>query len=134
MSESDSYNEYYWIHTEPTKPVINVPDVGRDILMGDGSLVKMNVGDNVTAASNTTITIRCPVSGVPKPSVTWQRNGIQITEGSRFSIGYDNTLVIKGAISPDSSKYTCTVQSEFGKDNTSSTVLIIGMLWQIFMF
>ena len=102
--------------------------------MGDGSLVKMNVGDNVTAASNTTITIRCPVSGVPKPSVTWQRNGIQITEGSRFSIGYDNTLVIKGAISPDSSKYTCTVQSEFGKDNTSSTVLIIGMLWQIVMF
>ena len=102
--------------------------------MGDGSLVKINVGDNVTAASNTTITIRCPVSGVPKPSVTWQRNGIQITEGSRFSIAYDNTLVIKGAISQDSSKYTCTVQSEFGKDNTSSTVLIIGMLWQIVMF
>lgn len=96
--------------------------------MGDGSPVTMNVGDNVTAASNTTITIRCPVRGVPKPTVVWQRDGMLITEGGRFSIANDNTLDIKGAISQDSSKYTCIVQSEFGKDSTSSILQIIGTL------
>ena len=115
-----------FIHTEPTKPVINVPDSGRDIPVGDGSPVTMNVGDNVTAASNTTIAIRCPVSGVPRPSVNWQRDDIQITEGDRFSISDDNTLVIKGAVVQQSSKYTCSVQSVFGQDDASSIVRIIG--------
>ena len=112
--------------TEPTKPVIKVPETRREIPIGDGSPVTVNVGDNVTAASNTTITIRCPVSGVPTPSVSWKMDDVQITEGVRFSIAADNSLVIKGPEVEDSAKYTCSVQSEFGKDDTSSFVTIVG--------
>ena len=86
----------------------------------------MNVGDNVTAASNTSITIRCPTSGVPTPTVTWQKDGVQIIEGDWFSITMDNSLVIKGAEVKESAEYTCVVQSAFGKDETSSVVRIIG--------
>ena len=86
----------------------------------------MNVGDNVTAASNTTITIRCPVSGVPTPSVTWQKDGVEIIEGDKFAITDDNSLVIKRVEVEHSASYTCIAQSEFGKDETSSTVEIIG--------
>ena len=86
----------------------------------------MNVGDNVTAASNTTITIRCPVSGVPTPAVTWQKDGVRVIEGDRFSITNDDTLVIKASEVEDSAKYTCNAQSEFGKDVASSIVQIIG--------
>jgi len=86
----------------------------------------MNVGDNVTAASNTTITIRCPVSGVPAPAVTWQRDGVQIIQGDRFSITVDNSLVIQGAQVNGNAEYTCIVQSAFGKDESSSVVRIIG--------
>ena len=112
--------------TEPTKPVIKVPETRREIPIGNGSPVTVNVGDNVTAASNTTITIRCPVSGVPTPSVSWKMDDVQITEGVRFSIAADNSLVIKGPEVEDSAKYTCSVQSEFGKDDTSSFVTIVG--------
>jgi len=86
----------------------------------------MNVGDNVTAASNTTITIRCPTSGVPTPAVTWLKDGMHITEGDRFSITVDNSLVIKGAAVKESALYTCIVQSAFGKDDSSSSVRMIG--------
>ena len=114
------------MYTEPVKPVIEVPKQGQDISVDDVNAVTMNVGDNVTAASNTTITIRCPVSGVPTPAVTWQKDGVNIIEGDTFSILVDNSLVIKEAEVEHSASYTCSAQSEFGNDEVSSAVKIIG--------
>ena len=106
--------------------MIEVPETARVIPVGDGSPVTMNIGDNVTAASNTTITIRCPVSGVPTPSVIWTKDGIEIAPEGVFTITDDNSLVIERADVDDSAKYTCSVQSKFGKDDISSTVRIKG--------
>ena len=94
--------------------------------MGDGSPVKMNIGDNVTASSNTTITIRCPVSGVPTPSVFWTKDGFPISNksGNLFTSG--NTLVIERANAGDSGEYTCISLSSTGVDSVSSRVQIIG--------
>ena len=117
---------FFSISTEPVKPVIEVPKYGQDIPLDDVDAVTMNIGDNVTAASNTTITIRCPVSGVPTPSVTWQKDGVQITEGDKFSMTDDNSLVINDAEIEHSAKYSCIVQNEFGKDEAFSTARIIG--------
>ena len=86
----------------------------------------MNIGDNVTAASNTTITIRCPVSGVPTPAVTWLEDGAQTIGGDKFSMTDDNSLVINDVETKHSAKYSCIAQNEFGKDEASSTVRIIG--------
>ena len=106
--------------------MIEVPKTGRIIPVGDGSPVTINIGDNVTAASNTTITIRCPVSGVPTPSVSWTKRGVEIIPGDEFTITEDNSLVIEGAKVEDISKYTCSVQNKFGKDDMSSNVDITG--------
>ena len=107
-------------------PEIEVPETRREIPVGDGSPVTMDIGDNVTAASNTTISIRCPVRGIPTPTVTWEKDGVQVVERARINIDDDNTLVIKEAESKDSAKYTCIVENSFGKDDASSTVQIIG--------
>lgn len=116
-------------HTEPIKPAIEVHKIGLKIPVGDGSPVTMNVGDNLTAASNTTITIRCPISGVPTPSITWQKDGVQIFEQDRITfIADNNSIVIKGAMLVDTAKYTCRIQNVFGVDEVSSQVIIIGNL------
>ena len=107
--------------------MIDVPEPGSDIPFGDGSTVTMNIGDNVTAASNTTITIRCPVSGVPKPVVTWKKDGLPVGDGGRIKFAQNHTLVIKQVELEDSAKYTCSVQNSFGKDESSSIVTIIGL-------
>lgn len=86
----------------------------------------MNVGDNVTAASNTTITIRCPVSGVPTPDVTWKKDGARVTQEEILFITTDNSLVIKNGDVDDSAEYTCSIQSNFGKEDITSVVEIIG--------
>ena len=79
----------------------------------------MNIGDNVTAATNTTITIKCPVSGVPTPSVTWMKDGVPLADGE-----LDNSLVIKGVIT--SAKYSCSVQSIAGTSSLMSVVNVLG--------
>ena len=117
---------FFSIYTEPVKPVVEVPVYGQDIPLDDVDAVTMNIGDNVTAASNTTITIRCPVSGVPTPAVTWQKDGVQVIEGEKFFMTDDNSLVINNAEIEHSAKYSCIAQNEFGKDEASSTATIIG--------
>ena len=112
------------IHTEPVKPVIEVPKPGRDIPVGDGSPVTMNIGDNVTAASNTTITIRCPVSGVPAPAVTWEKDGDLVVDDGGVLVREGDSLVITGA--EDNAEYTCKVSNVAGEDSLSSLINIIG--------
>ena len=85
----------------------------------------MSVGDNVSAASNTTITIRCPVSGVPTPSVTWTKDGVGIVLGAGYSVT-NNVLVIEQAAVEDSARYTCIARSVTGTDSASSRVQILG--------
>ena len=112
----------FLIHAEPVEPLIKVPKPGRDIPVGDGSPVTMNIGDNVTAASNTTIIIRCPVIGVPTPVVTWEKDGAPVVGSGR--VGEDNSFVLTGA--QDNAKYTCRVSSVAGEESLSSMINLIG--------
>ena len=115
-------------HVDPVRPAIEVPKSRSDVPVGDGDRVTVNIGDNVTAALNTTITIKCPVSGVPTPSVSWFKDGSQIFQGERLSFTDNSSLVVNRAEMDDSAKYTCSVQSVFGKEDLSSSVTIIGKI------
>ena len=119
------------ISTEPVKPQIEVAESGQEILVGDGSPVIMTIGDNVTAASNTTITIRCPVSGMPAPIVFWFKDGAVISPRGEYSIIDDNSLVIKGGDVDDTAMYTCSAQTIFGTYNVSSFVVLKGSFLSI---
>ena len=110
------------------KPSINVPNVNRDIPLGDGSPVTMNIGDNVTASFNTTITIKCPVSGVPTPSVTWTKDGLKIVPSLKYTFTSDESLVIEGQETFDSGQYTCSAKNFWGTNSKTSTAKFLGQL------
>lgn len=86
----------------------------------------MTIGDNVTALTNTNITIECPTSGVPTPTVTWTKDGQELSSDSGFTVQDDGSLVISEADKEDDARYTCTADSVGGKDSGSSTVRIVG--------
>lgn len=113
---------------EPVKPSINVHKFSQDIPLGDGSPVTMDIGDNVTASSKTALTIKCPVSGVPEPSVTWTKDGLKIVSGLKYSFTNDESLVIEGPETVDSGEYTCSAKSFLGTDSKTSTVKFLGQL------
>ena len=86
----------------------------------------MTIGDNVTALTNTSITIQCPTSGVPTPTVTWTKDGQDIPDGEKYSVRGDNSLLISEADVEDDARYTCTADSVAGQDSASTEVEIAG--------
>ena len=90
------------------------------------SPLTMTIGDNVTALTNTSITIQCPTSGVPTPTVTWTKDDQEIPSEGRYMVQDDGSLLISEADEEDSARYTCIADSVGGKDSASSTVQIVG--------
>ena len=96
------------------------------MLAQDLTPLTLIAGDNVTALTNTSITIQCPTSGIPKPTVTWTKNGQEILIGGRYKVKDDGSLLISEADEVDNARYTCTAGSVSGKDSASSTVKVVG--------
>lgn len=111
---------------EPSRPVVNIYGTPKTIDAQDRSPITMTIADNVTALTNTSITIQCPSSGVPTPSVTWTKDGEEITNDGRYTVQDDGSLLINEAFAEDSVRYTCNAESVAGKDSASSTVKIVG--------
>ena len=96
------------------------------MLAQDLTPLTLIAGDNVTALTNTSITIQCPTSGIPKPTVTWTKDGQEILIGDRYKVKDDGSLLISEADEVDNARYTCTAGSVSGKDSASSTVKVVG--------
>ena len=108
------------------KAVISVPEKGRDIPVGDTSTNILNVGDNITALTNTTVVIKCPVSGVPKPKITWLRDGQEIISGEKYTIDESGTLSMSSLEKGDGGRFTCHARNRFGEDSRTTKTNIVG--------
>ena len=116
---------------DPTKPVIIIPEKTTTIEAQDRSPINMTIGDNVTALTDTRITIQCPTSGTPTPTVTWTKDGQDISSGGKYTVQDDGSLLINEADEEDTARYTCTADSAVGKDSASSTVKIVGEIFTV---
>ena len=114
--------------TDPSKPSVNPSGQPKIIEAKDRAPINITIGDNLTALTNTSITIHCPISGVPLPTVTWTKDGQEISSVGRYKVNDDGSLTISEAEEQDDGQYTCTADSVAGKDNKSSMVQVIGKL------
>ena len=120
---------FVFTYTGPSRPVVKGSDNPKSIEAQDRSPVTLKIGDNVTALTNTNIRIQCPTSGLPTPTVTWTKDGQEISSGGRYKVQDDGSLVISDAVEDNNGLYTCTAESLAGKDSKSSAVQIVGRLW-----
>lgn len=111
-----------------SKPVLKTPKEPKTIESKDRSPVSISIGDNVTTFANTSITITCPTTGIPKPVVTWTKDGREISVGERYTVQNDGSLLISEADEEDDARYTCTADSVAGKDSATSVVKVVGEL------
>ena len=114
---------------DPARPVVITPEKTTAIEAKDQSPISLSIGDNLTALTNTSITIQCPTSGVPTPTVTWTKDGEEILNDGRYRIQDDGTLLINEALEEDSARYACIADSVIGKDSASSMVKIVGEIF-----
>ena len=111
---------------DPTRPAIITPEDPKTIEAQDRSPITLTIGDNVTALSNTSITIQCPTNGVPAPTITWTVDGKEIHSDGRYTVQDDGSLLIQEAEKDDNGQYTCTSANIAGYASASSMVQIVG--------
>uniref|UniRef100_G3RQA0 Peroxidasin like n=1 Tax=Gorilla gorilla gorilla TaxID=9595 RepID=G3RQA0_GORGO len=60
------------------------------------------------------INISCHAQGEPQPIITWNKEGVQITESGKFHVDDEGTLTIYDAGFPDQGRYECVARNSFG--------------------
>jgi hemicentin len=88
----------------------------------------MTIGDNITALTNTPISIDCPARGLPKPTITWRKDDQEMSSESGYLIHDNGTLVIEVASAGDKGRYTCVAKNIEGEDSKTSRVDVIGKI------
>ncbi|KAL9986930.1 hypothetical protein ACROYT_G001147 [Oculina patagonica] len=121
---SDSKTSYFAI-LEPSKPQINIPEDPTTIEAQNRSPITVSIGDDLTALTKTNVTIQCPTSGVPRPKITWTKDGRILRTDGRYTVQPDGALLIDDADKEDSARFTCNADNVNGQDSASSTVQIV---------
>ncbi|TRZ13268.1 hypothetical protein HGM15179_013842 [Zosterops borbonicus] len=77
----------------------------------------------ISIAVGTPLELRCVVTGVPMPTVTWEKDG-QLLAGPSLLLGNESTLHIESTEVADAGLYTCLATSPAGEDSRSFHVSI----------
>lgn len=109
---------------EPLEPIILPPQ--GSIISDDHKRVTAGVGSKIDALKSAAITITCEVKGVPKPKVSWTKDGRNISPGERVVLGSNGTIIIRDSSVDDSGNYTCTARSRTGQSSSTSPVAVLG--------
>ena len=112
----------------PQKPSISRPDKPTLLHPKDYRPITMTVGDNLTALTDTSISIDCSASGIPTPTITWTLNDQELSPGSGYVIHENGTLVIEKASLLDEGRYRCIAKNVKGEDTKNSLVNVVGKL------
>lgn len=108
------------ISTDPIKPILErtVPNV---VPLSNKTLVNITIPDKVSVFVATIINIKCPAIGIPKPTITWEKDGVKIPS----TTGGD-TLTVKTSKVTDGGVYVCVAQNSAGVTRGNSTVEVLG--------
>ncbi|XP_063003275.1 peroxidasin homolog [Elgaria multicarinata webbii] len=69
---------------------------------------------DMVAETGQDIEITCAVQGDPQPTITWAKEGIQITESGKFHISREGTLSVRDLGLADQGRYECVARNTFG--------------------
>ncbi|EEC19673.1 conserved hypothetical protein, partial [Ixodes scapularis] len=69
------------------------------------------------------------VAGKPTPTVTWYKNGEELTESKRVTITKDgdtHTVTFKDIVKGDGAKYSCKAENDKGEDEDNAKLIVKG--------
>lgn len=116
--------KYFFI--DGLKPQIKFK-TGR--VVGDGSKEEesITIGQDLRIIQGLIFRLRCPVTGFPRPTVTWSVNDNDVVSSQRILIDKDNNdLIINGIDKSDVGQYVCLAINPLGQATKSSFISIIG--------
>lgn len=72
--------------------------------------------------------MRCDVTGVPPPEVTWTKDGVDVHEGGRHGLLQGGrALQFAASLVEDAGVYVCTAKNVAGIDRKRFRLQVLGM-------
>ncbi|XP_024116963.1 peroxidasin isoform X4 [Oryzias melastigma] len=73
-----------------------------------------NAPRDLTVESGQDVRIPCRAQGQPEPVLTWNKDGIQVTESGKFHISPEGYLEVRDVGTADAGRYECTARNPIG--------------------
>ncbi|XP_055334826.1 protein sax-3-like [Paramacrobiotus metropolitanus] len=83
-----------------------------------------NSSVRVAAADNALLECQ-PPRGIPKPKITWKRDGVELKLTGRFVLMDDGNLLITGTKLSDTGSYTCLAENVAGSRESPPSALVV---------
>ncbi|KAK6307082.1 hypothetical protein J4Q44_G00222300 [Coregonus suidteri] len=84
-----------------------------------------NAPRDVTVESGTDVQIPCRAQGQPEPVLTWNKDGVQVTESGKFHIAPEGFLEVKDVGLADSGRYECVARNPIGYQSASMVLTVL---------
>lgn len=83
--------------------------------------------EDVTVLRGLDITLQCEADGVPRPAITWLKDGRPISSGSGAQILNEGRLLrLRDAKVVDTGRYTCIAVNEAGQTESKFDITVHG--------
>ncbi|XP_028652751.2 peroxidasin isoform X1 [Erpetoichthys calabaricus] len=80
---------------------------------------------DMTVESGSNAQIPCSAHGEPEPVITWNKDGVQVTQSGKFHISPDGFLVIHDAGPADQGRYECIARNTIGYSSASMVLTVL---------
>ena len=85
----------------------------------------VTVGGMVTTLDGNRVSLRCAVSGIPTPDITWTKDGLEVQTGGEY-------YVMESVGRNDSGNFTCSANSLAGNAFVQTKLSVLGEGREIF--
>lgn len=117
-----SCSKYIQIQSMFTNTLVSVTSVRPSISRSEGNT------DDVTVTKGGDVTLQCAAEGVPRPAITWLKDGRPIAGQQRAVIQNEGRMLqIKDAKVSDTGRYTCIAVNVAGQADRKHDISVHGM-------
>ncbi|XP_033874603.3 peroxidasin-like isoform X1 [Acipenser ruthenus] len=79
---------------------------------------------DLTVESGSDVQIPCSAQGEPEPVVTWNKDGVQVTESGKFHVSPEGFLAIRDVGPADQGRYECVARNTIGYSSVSMVLTV----------
>ncbi|XP_070811168.1 peroxidasin homolog [Pituophis catenifer annectens] len=83
-----------------------------------------NVPSDMTVEVGTNVQIPCSSQGEPEPVITWNKDGVQVTESGKFHVSSEGFLTIRDVGPADQGRYECVARNTIGYSSVSMVLTV----------
>ncbi|MCP9264251.1 Immunoglobulin I-set domain protein [Dirofilaria immitis] len=112
-----------------TEGKLTILETTKETIEGEGPPEFIELLKSCTVIENAEVILQCKLKGLPRPTISWMKDGIKLEQNHRVITEYreDGTIVlkIKNARKEDSGEYRCDAVNKHGAAWTAGPVRIV---------